>query len=73
MDSIRDYAKSVGFEVVGKLTRKVQKVKKWDWAKGEEVTKSVIYWEDEAGNTYDTGCIATKIVIRLKKELEGGA
>lgn len=59
MKTIREYAKEVGFEIVGKLTRKVSKAEKFNWAKGEMETVSTIYWEDEAGNTYTKGCIVT--------------
>lgn len=59
MKSIREYAEECGFEIVGKLTRKVEARTKWDWAKGEEVVEKIIYWEDEAGNTYTKGCIVT--------------
>lgn len=55
----RDYAKSVGFEVIGKLTKKVSKVEKFNYSKGEIEVKSTVYWEDEAGNTYTPGCIVT--------------
>lgn len=59
MKTIREYAKENGFEIIGKLTRKVSKVERWSWNKGEMVVESTIYWEDEAGNTYTKGCIVT--------------
>lgn len=57
--SIREYAKENGFEIVGKLTKKVDKVEKFNYAKGEMETKSTVYWVDEAGNTYTKDCIVT--------------
>ena len=59
MKTIREYAAENGFEIVGKLTRKNEKHEVFDYAKGKVVTKSVVYWEDEAGNTYTPGCIVT--------------
>lgn len=59
MQTIREYAKENGFEIIGKLTRKVSKAEKWNAVKGEMETISTIYWEDEAGNTYTKGCIVT--------------
>lgn len=59
MKTIREYAAENGFEIVGKLTRKVSKQEKWSWDKGEMETISTVYWEDEAGNTYTKGCIIT--------------
>lgn len=57
--TIREYAKENGFEIVGKLTRKVHKVEKFSWEKGEMETVSTIYWVDEAGNEYSKNCIVT--------------
>lgn len=59
MKTIREYAKENGFEIVGKLTRKVSKVERFNMVKGEMETISTIYWEDEAGNEYTKGCIVT--------------
>jgi hypothetical protein len=59
MKSIREYAAENGFEIVGKLTRKVDKREKFNIVNGEMETVSTIYWEDEAGNTYTKGCITT--------------
>ena len=59
MSTIRDYAKENGFEIIGKLTRKVSKQDKFNMVKGEMETISTIYWEDEAGNTYTKNCIVT--------------
>ena len=58
--TIREYAKENGFEIVGKLTRKVKKREVFDYAKGEYKTESTVYWEDEAGNTYTKGCICAQ-------------
>lgn len=57
--SIREYAKENGFEIVGKLTRKVSKKEEFNKVKGQMETISTVYWEDEAGNTYTKGCIVT--------------
>lgn len=57
--SIRQYAAENGFEIVGKLTRKVSKVEKFNMVKGEMETISTVYWEDEAGNEYTKNCIVT--------------
>ena len=59
MKTIREYAAENGFEIVGKLTRKVSKSEKFNMVKGELETISTVYWEDEAGNTYTKGCIVT--------------
>ena len=59
MKTIREYAKENGFEIIGKLTRKVSKSEKFNMVKGEMETISTIYWEDEAGNTYTKDCIVT--------------
>ena len=59
MKTIREYAAENGFEIVGKLTRKVSKQEKWNWNKGEMEIVSTVYWKDEAGNTYTKGCIIT--------------
>ena len=59
MKTIREYAEENGFQIVGKLTRKVSKQEKFNWSKGEMEVVSTIYWEDEAGNTYTKGCIVT--------------
>ena len=59
MTTIREYAKENGFEIIGKLTRKVSKKESFNMVKGEMETISTVYWEDEAGNTYTKGCIVT--------------
>lgn len=57
--SIRQYAKENGFEIVGKLTKKVCKREKFNVLKGEMEIISTVYWEDEAGNEYTKNCIVT--------------
>lgn len=60
---IRDYAKFVGFEIIGKLTRRPS----WEYIKdistGEEYHSGRRHYSDEAGNEYITGrgecCIVT--------------
>lgn len=57
--TIRQYAKENGFEIIGKLTKKVSKVEKFNMVKGEMETISTVYWLDEAGNEYTKNCIVT--------------
>lgn len=57
--NIREYAKQNGFEIVGKLTKKVEKREQFNYCNGEMEVKSVVFWEDEAGNTYTKDCIVT--------------
>lgn len=59
MKTIREYAAENGFEIVGKLTRKVEKRERFNLVKGEMEIISTVYWMDEAGNTYTKGCIVT--------------
>ena len=49
----REYAKSVDFEIVGKLTKKSYTSEVWDWKKGEEVEERFVYYVDEAGNEFN--------------------
>ena len=46
----REYAKKCGVELVGKLTKKVDTYKEFDYYKGEFVIKKTVYYEDEIGN-----------------------
>lgn len=48
----REYAKSVGFEVVGKLARRVTKHSKYDVTKGDVIDINVVFYIDEAENEY---------------------
>ena len=48
----RQYAQSVGFEVAGKLTKKVTEDRKWSYAEAREKVVKTVFYEDEAGNTY---------------------
>ena len=48
----RQYAELMGFEVVGRLTKKVVEEKKWSFAEGREKVIKTVFYEDEAGNTY---------------------
>jgi hypothetical protein len=59
MKTIREYAAENNFDIVGKLTRKVSKVERFNLVKGEMETISTIYWVDEAGNEYTKNCIVT--------------
>lgn len=45
----REYAKACGVSIVGKLTKTSHTFKRWDWAKGKEVTARITYYVDEAG------------------------
>ena len=62
--NIREYANSIGFEIIGKLTRcsKLEKSYNYDLEKYERVSKRV--YIDEADNVYHVGftggfCIVT--------------
>lgn len=47
----REYAMECGIEIVGKLTKKVDKTEKFNYYKGEMEIVSTVYYEDEAGTT----------------------
>lgn len=61
--TIREYAKSVGFEIVGKLTRRPE----WEYTRddftGEKKHSGCKHYSDEGGNEYISGksgvCIVT--------------
>ena len=65
----REYAKAVGFKIVGKLTKKVITHERYDIKKDEFVEAKLSFYIDEAGNefhkesggwciiTADGGCI----------------
>ena len=65
----REYAKAVGVEVVGKLTKKVITHERYDIKKDDFVEAKIVFYIDEAGNefhkekgewviiTADGGCI----------------
>lgn len=65
----REYAKAVGFGIIGKLTKKVITHKKYDVKKDDFVEEKITFWIDEGGNefhkdkngwaiiTVDGGCI----------------
>lgn len=45
----REYAKECGVELVGKLTKKVSKVEKFNYVKGIVEVISTVFYIDEAG------------------------
>lgn len=60
---IREYAKSVGFEIVGRLTRRPEWEHTRDGFTGEMKHSGCKHYSDEGGNEYITGgggvCIVT--------------
>lgn len=61
--TIREYAKRVGFEIVGKLTKKVITREEYDYASGEYTEKRIVFYIDGSGNEYhkekNSVCIIT--------------
>lgn len=61
--NIRQYAKAVGFEIVGKLTRRPEWDYTRDWFTGEMKHSGFKHYADEGGNVYISGkglvCIVT--------------
>ena len=61
--TIREYAKSVGFEIVGKLTRRPEWEYTTDDFTGEKKHSGFKHYSDEGGNEYISGkngcCIVT--------------
>lgn len=65
----REYAKAVGVEIIGKLTKKVITHEKYDVKKDDFVEAKIVFWIDEGENefhkdksgwtiiTADGGCI----------------
>lgn len=52
---IREYAKKVGFEVVGKLTRRPEWEYETDWFDGSKRHSGVKSYSDDGGNVYHVG------------------
>ena len=50
--TIKEYAKSVGVEVVGNLKKKVVEKQRYNTATGNFEPEKEIYWIDEAGNEF---------------------
>lgn len=48
----REYAKSVGIEIVGKLTRKVRIHERYDANKDKFVEARTVFYIDEIGNEF---------------------
>lgn len=61
--TIREYAKSVNFKIVGKLTQRPEFEQKINWYDGSQKHSGVKCYFDEAGNVYHIGskgcCIIT--------------
>lgn len=61
--TIREYAKSVGFQIVGKLTRRPEWEYTLDGFTGETKHSGCKHYSDDCGNEYVTGggsvCIVT--------------
>ena len=59
----REYANTFGFEVVGKLTKKVITRERYDINKDDFVEEKIVFYLDDAGNEYHKGkdawCIIT--------------
>ena len=50
--TIREYADSIGFKIIGKLTRMVEERKEYNWRTGQYDIVKTVNWRDEAGNIY---------------------
>ena len=50
--TIREYAKKVGFNIVGKLIRHPEKEYETNWTTGEKYNTNTRFYLDEAGNEY---------------------
>lgn len=48
----REYAKMVGFEIIGKLAKKVIAHEKYDIKKDSFVEAKIVFYLDEAGNEF---------------------
>lgn len=48
----REYAKTVGIKVVGKLKKKIITNEKYDVKKDDFVEEKIVFWIDEAGNEF---------------------
>lgn len=48
----REYAKSVGIEIIGKLVKKVITHERYDIKKDEFVEAKITFYIDEAGNEF---------------------
>ena len=61
--TIREYAKSVGHEIIGKLTRNPKHEYTIDFTTGEKAHSGFKHYSDEANNEYIVGkksiCIVT--------------
>lgn len=50
----REYAKSVGFEIIGKLTKTIVSHERYDIKKDIFVEAKLVFYVDEAGNEFHT-------------------
>lgn len=48
----REYAKEVGFEIIGKLEKKIVTHERYDIKKDEFVEAKLVFYIDEAGNEF---------------------
>ena len=48
----REYAKAVGFEIVGKLTKTIVSHERYDIKKDDFVEAKIVFYIDEAGNEF---------------------
>ena len=54
--TILQFAKDNGIEIVGRLSKKSCDDEVFNYRTCEYVTEKTIYWEDEAGNTFQKEC-----------------
>ena len=50
--TIRQYAKSINFPIIGKLSRRVNSRIGWDIVHNHATVENIPYWIDEAGNEF---------------------
>ena len=53
--TIRQYAKSINFPIVGKLSRRVKSRISWNIVHDHATVENIPYWIDEAGNEFMRG------------------
>lgn len=53
--TIRQYAKSINFPIVGKLSRRINSRIGWDNVHDHATVENIPYWIDEAGNEFMRG------------------
>jgi hypothetical protein len=59
----REYAKTVGIEIIGKLKKKIVSHERYDIKKDDFVEAKIVFYIDEVGNEFhkekDAWCIIT--------------